>query len=349
MFNIITLDYELFGSGQGCVFEHLINPTAKMLELFNLNEVKATFFIEILEIEALIALKETFSPDSKEYCAAIALEEQIDELVLSGHDLQLHLHPQWYKAKYCNGVWHLNHIWWSFADLPFRTNETAPGKFDLVSKGKALLEKRVRRIKSDYNCMAFRAGGYNIGNEQDSIKALVDNGIILDSSVCPGFFSNGLSNYDFTAAPNNLPHWYSYSSVTIPEMVRVEGCILELPLLTIKSTRLQRISLARIISTFRNRKYKKVIYKKNCKKQHADIIENFKNSNFDICLSSNYELKNFTRIINEIRGVSPNYPLVLIGHPKDFNFFSPLRSLLSNKFRGGGFTTIYDYSLGICS
>jgi hypothetical protein len=329
--NIITIDYELFGSGKGCVFKHIIEPTERMLKLFDKHAVKATFFVEILEVEALIALKESYPPLSMEHKAAVALEQQLDSLARQGHDIQLHLHPQWHEAKYSNGKWQLNHQWWSFADLPYRTSETAPGQFDLIAKSKALLEKRIRRIKPDYSCMAFRAGGYNIGNQHASIKALIENDIVLDSSVCPGFFSNSLSNYDFTAAPELLSHWYCAESVNIPVAAQFESSLLELPLLTIHATKVERFSIARVFSALKNRSFKGVPYNPNREDKKAEIPANFKNSNFDICLSSRQEISRFMQIIKQKRAEEPNFPLVLIGHPKDYSRFSPLEKIIKLK------------------
>ena len=43
---ILTFDYELFGSGQGEVFKHLVKPTNYILDTLDELEIKATFFIE---------------------------------------------------------------------------------------------------------------------------------------------------------------------------------------------------------------------------------------------------------------------------------------------------------------
>jgi hypothetical protein len=341
MTNIVTIDYELFGSGKGCVFKHLVNPTYKMLEAFDKLGTKATFFIEILEVEKIIGLKELFPEYSKEYLGAVAIEKQISELIKYGHDIQLHLHPQWYNAEYINGEWKLNHQWWSFSDLPERSRADSPGKYELLALGKKMLEKRVRYVDPSYSCTIFRAGGYNVGNSHESVNALLENNIYCDSSVCPGFFSNSLSNYDFTMAPSNLPYWYCDESIVVPSNKGSRKRLLELPLLTISVNKLQRFSIARVFSTIKNRHYKGVPYCHNREDKGAKNIRQLKNSNFDMCLSSSMELARFKMEIKQRRIKDSNYPLVLIAHPKDLNFFSPLSKVLS---QFNSFMTLKEYT-----
>ena len=341
MTNIITIDYELFGSGKGCVFKHLIDPTYKMLKAFDKLGTKATFFIEILEVEKLIGLKELYPEESNEYLGAVAIENQIAELIKQGHDIQLHLHPQWYNAEYINGQWKLNHQWWSFSDLPERSTKGSPGKYELLALGKEMLEKRVRDVDPNYNCSAFRAGGYNVGNSYESVNALLDNNIYCDSSVCPGFFSNSLSNYDFTMAPSNLPYWHCDDSIVVPSDKKSVKRLLELPLLTISVSKAQRFSLARVFSTIKNRQYKNVPYSHNRENKSAQNIEMLKNSNFDMCLSSSMEITRFKMEIKQRRIQDPNYPLVLIAHPKDLSSFSPFSKVLS---QFNSFMTLKEYT-----
>lgn len=324
--NIITIDYELFGSGKGCVFKHIIEPTERMLKLFDKHAVKATFFIEILEVEAIIALKHKYEPGSYEYKAALALEQQIDDMVLAGHDLQLHLHPQWLNATYENGSWALNYDWWRFSSLPDRSSDEVPSKSEVIKTGVQQLEQRIQRIKPSYKCHSFRAGGYNIGEEKSSIAALVDNGIRIDSSVCHGAFAHSaLSQFDYTTTDSRKSKWFSDDSLLhgSDTLVSLDQC-LEIPLLTIKSSFFERLSLARLYNAVRNRKFKGINYSAQVSVKSPARPEAITNSNFDICLSSDRQIMRFC---SDITQNGYEY-VVLIGHPKDYSLFSPLRSVI---------------------
>ena len=207
---IITFDYELFGSGKGCVKKHLVKPTEQILKALKQLNVKATFFIEQLEIDAIISLKDVYPADSSEYINAVLVEQQVLAIAVQGHDIQLHLHPQWYGAKYDNGKWLLNFNWWRFSSLPYRTtSDGTPGKYDLLKVGKASLEKLVRRVLPDYQCISFRAGGYNVGVDKSTVDALIANGFTVKSSICPGFYANSaLSQYDYSNVCHQTPYWF---------------------------------------------------------------------------------------------------------------------------------------------
>lgn len=338
MSNILSFDYELFGSGKGCVFANLINPTKSILKILSKFNIKATFFIEIFEVEAVIELKHKYAPDSYEFQAAVALEMQIDEMVYAGHDLQLHLHPQWLNASYEYGTWHLNHDLWRFSSLPdSETKDGLPSKSLAIEIGVRQLQNRVRRINPCYVCHSFRAGAYNLGDTRSSIRALIDNGIRIDSSVCHGFFAHSaLSQYDYTTTDKYKSYWFSFDSILngSDSLESSEQC-LEIPMVTINSSFFERLSMARMLATIKNRRYKGVNYNINLSRKLPSRPDLIANSNFDVCLSSIRQVKRFQELIIDC---NPDY-VVLIGHPKDFTFFSPLRLILKKYLHKSTFVT----------
>ncbi|CAH9065453.1 hypothetical protein PSEHALCIP103_03382 [Pseudoalteromonas haloplanktis] len=346
---ILTFDYELFGSGNGCVFKHIIHPTNSILATLKKLEIKATFFVEQLEVDALVKLKQTSAANSDDYKAAIALEQQLCDIISSGHDIQLHLHPQWYQAIKVNNNWQLNFDWWRFSALPFRTRpDGTPGKFDLIKAGKASLESRFRKFKPDYVCHSFRAGGYNIGDDAETIKALLENDILLDSSVCPGFYVNSeLSQFDFTLAEKKLPFWRSDESLLNPSIdsgIAYSRQCVELPLVSIKSSNIEKLSLARVYTLIKNKRFKSVSYAGGKSTDLPKEIDNFTNSNFDVCLSSTKQIEKFYDEINQItKNQQSLYPITLIGHPKDYSFFSPMKKIITDLSKKGTFITIDEF------
>ncbi|WP_166111533.1 hypothetical protein [Pseudoalteromonas sp. Z9A5] len=336
---ILTFDYELFGSGRGDIHKHIIAPTQRIIDIMGKHNIKATFFVEILEVEAILSLKKSYPKQSREYRDAVALENQIHNLIMLGHDIQLHLHPQWYGAKYINGNWDLNFDLWRFSSLPYRTEGLVPGKYDLIKYGKFALEQLIQKVKQDYKCVAFRAGGYNVGTDKSSLQALLENDIILDSSICPGYFTQkALCQYDYRDAPDEMCYWLSSDSLIRPvEKKTNDKTCIELPLLTINSSKLDKISFSRILNQIRNKKFKHINYLPNDKQEYSNEIA-AKNSNYDICLSSRRQILKFNEKINYLN-TGDNTTITLIGHPKDYSFFSPLSRILK-KINSESFITV---------
>lgn len=326
---ILTFDYELFGSGGGDVINDLVTPTNKILKILDSLNIKAVFFVEQLEIDALIKLKDEYHPGTKEYSDAIALESQITLMVEKGHDIQLHLHPQWYGAVYKNNSWSLNYKWWRFSALPYRsTLDGTPGKYDLILLGKESLERRIKKINPNYICHSFRAGGYNIGFDKTSVDALINNGFKVDSSICPGYFSNStLSNYDYTSVSTEIAGWKSIESFYVSQKCQKQKHCLELPLITVYSNVFEKLSLPRIYSTLKNRRKKSIHYATHTTIKKPSYPANLKNTNYDVCLSSNAQIKRLDHAI-KARSFEKNMSIILIGHPKDYSIFSPMKKIL---------------------
>ncbi|MGJ7024434.1 hypothetical protein [Petrimonas sulfuriphila] len=100
---ILSFDYELFGDGTGDVFTHMIEPTNAILSMCDAHGIKITLFFEMLEY---IRLKEEWSKGNRMGYTSDpieAIERQIQQATANGHDIQLHIHPQWYNASFKEG------------------------------------------------------------------------------------------------------------------------------------------------------------------------------------------------------------------------------------------------------
>ncbi|MGR5207594.1 polysaccharide deacetylase family protein [Vibrio alfacsensis] len=319
---ILTFDYELFGSGKGCVFENLINPTNKILDILNVYKVNATFFLEYLEIEAIINRANQFPENQFFKSEKEAIEAQIKRMVGDGHDIQLHLHPQWYRATYCDNNWKLDFDLWRFSSLPVRSSRNnTPSKLSLLHDGKRFLENLIRKYNPDYKCMGFRAGGYNLGFSESSYNALSESGFKYDSSLCPGYVSNTkLSAFDYSTYQSDL-------------IFSLNEHVIEFPLLTLECGFLKKLSLSRIYSNLKYHKIKKVQGGIPINENEAVINGiSHSNSNFDICLSSRWQIKSFMK-----KSLEKENPVsTLIGHPKDYSCFSPMKFIIKSIIKNKG-------------
>ena len=130
-----------------------------------------------------------------------AFESQMKQAVLEGHDIQLHLLPEWLSSKLLNGVWYFKEKTSSLNDLGFNNNLT-DSMPSLISRAKQYLEDLISPTKKDYKCFIFRAGGWLIQPSSKIIESLLENNINIDSSVIPGFLSPRI---DYTIDFRSLP------------------------------------------------------------------------------------------------------------------------------------------------
>ena len=126
------------------------------------------------------------------------------------------------------------------------------------------------------------------------------------------------------------------------ELHEEQASCLELPLVSIKSTFLQKLSLARLYTTVKNRKHKSIEYHGDKPKGIPDNVGAITNGNYDICLASNSQLKSLEQKVSQLQ-VKEITPVVLIGHPKDYSFFSPMTRVIKQLSKQHSFITITDF------
>ena len=71
MLNVIfTLDYEIHGNGEGCPHELMVEPTRRLMDLFDEHGAKLTIMADVAEILKFKEYKDSasFNPDRDYYC-----------------------------------------------------------------------------------------------------------------------------------------------------------------------------------------------------------------------------------------------------------------------------------------
>ena len=106
-------------------------------------------------------------------------ETQIKDMYQRGHDIQLHIHPQWTRAEYQSGSWKLEGKW-SLLDY------SAEDADRLIQECKEFLEDILRPMDSDYRCLAFRSGAWCVAPSPHILSQLAKAGFILDASIVEG-------------------------------------------------------------------------------------------------------------------------------------------------------------------
>ncbi|RUT77884.1 hypothetical protein [Ancylomarina longa] len=334
----LTIDYELFGSGKGDVFQHIIEPTNQLLDFCLEFDIKLTIFFEVVEYWKIKENYENGVAMGYEKSPADAMVEQIQRAYQLGHDIQLHLHPQWIDAKYENEEWILNLDYWRLPDVPDQANDTiSMGLKELIWKGKQEIESILHPINPAFQCNIIRAGGYNIDPSDRLLKALKENSFLADSSVYYGGYANGkLSRYNYRHIPETKPYWF-----TEPDsLIRWNGFksgFLELPIFAKKMKRIYKYDGIRIRSALKNKKNALEKFKNNSNKkskwQTIRFLMEEEAITWDFCLFSKSKMSRFLRAAQQVERNSESdfHPFVLVGHPKDFYYTNGIEFLANRE------------------
>jgi hypothetical protein len=198
----ITCDHEIFfGDNHLSENDILIKPTYELAELFENNNVRATFFTDVCSIFRYKSLNMIDYPNR--------MEEQLKELLRRGHDVQLHLHPHWYYSDYKNGQWRFEKTSYRLQSFGFNSSDSSNISAEKIIKdGKDYLETLLRPVDACYQCIAFRAGGLCLQPERELLKTLKKNDINIDSSVIQRCFTNKGVHYYSYQKPPETPNWW---------------------------------------------------------------------------------------------------------------------------------------------
>lgn len=315
---LFTLDYELFGNGSGDVFRHIIEPTNQLLTIANRYGVKYTFFFEVIEYWKLKEEWEKGNDMGYRHNPIEAMENQIRDAYRQGHDIQLHLHPQWVDACWEKGGWVVNLDKWRLGGY---SGNGVDSLVNLIKRGKQTLEELLRPVDPQYECIAMRAGGYNIQPSEEIVKAMKSSGIFVDSSIYPGGKETGvLSNYDYSSIGPDKDFWRV--GTKLEETGDSE--IIEVPIVAFPMIRLKKfLTWERVKGILENRQSAKESFEAKTStigKQSSiwDKIKFFFQKEWqtwDYCLFSPAQHRYFLKHVAE----QDKEVYVLVGHPKSFN------------------------------
>lgn len=318
---IISADHEIFGNGSGDVNHCMVKPTKKLQEIADKYGAKITLFTDVCEYWVF----EKEKPDW-----ANAIKSQWVDFIKNGHDVQLHLHPQWLNYKYQNEFIVDNSLW-RLPNVKNSNNDFKLTIFQLLEKGKITLESSLLETNQNYSCNTFRAGGWCIQPEQEILEALIALNFKIDSTVAPGNSNpNPHSWFNFENAPN-LPFWFVKDSVLKKE----SNGILEMPITTIKPDFFTNLYL--LIEKVLQKHPKKP---ENCigkaglgkKSKISKIIEALKPSpkmlNFSDATTAKEMIYIAKKYIQKFDSQKGDIPLVMIGHPKTFGNYEAFDEFL---------------------
>ncbi len=322
---IFTIDYEIYGNGEGSLKSLVYEPTEKLAAIFRKRNARFVVFVEVAELEMI----ERRGTDE-----AIGLvKRQIKGFYREGFELGLHLHPQWYRSQYKNGEWQLDYNEYSLCALPRERIA------EIVDRSVVYFQSVLGA--SDFTPFSFRAGNWLLQPTQAAADVLAKRGIKVDSSV----FKGGLQHQyrlDYRRALKNGYYWRFEDDVNLPDP---GGTLLELPIHTRivptwKMFTTKRIGLQQKVSSAsqngKNRFYRMM-----------DFLRFRYPLKLDFCRMTMTELTDMVdRVIQEEQKDPKTFkPIVAIGHTKDLVDFKTVESFLDylkgKRIRLSSFTEAY--------
>ena len=207
---VFTLDYEVYGNGQGSLRDLVLNPTRRLAELFQ--EVGAPFVIFAEAVEFARIEQTRSDPD------IAGVRAQLRELRAAGHEIALHLHPWWANARYEDGEWRLD---WSERNICI----LAPERVD------AIISDAIRYLRESvgdphFTPVSFRNGLWVMQPTPVLANVLARHGIRVDSSVFKGGRTHALG-LDYRPALKNDGLWRFGNDVNVPDP---SGLLWEVPI-----------------------------------------------------------------------------------------------------------------------
>jgi len=319
---IFSLDYEIYGTGIGDFSNLMITPTDQLLDLFDMYGAKLTIMAEVAEI---IALKKYDSFLS----IAERIENQLVEAIKRGHDVQLHLHPAWFNARYDGNRWILDFDEYALVGLPFERIDS------YIKQGKQYIENLLQKAESEshYQCIAFRAGNWLMQPSKNIIKALEQNGFEFDTSVYKwGFNQVGKYKLDYREAHSNVFSWV-VDTQDINRNDARQG-LKEIPIFTKKVFITSMLSWKRLNLEWQLRRASKDDLSDAAQglgsSKKIGFFRLIHAKKFDFCRLSFREMKTFLsyaeKVTNSARAM---VPIVAIGHSADFVDDGSLETFLS--------------------
>jgi hypothetical protein len=323
---IFTIDYEIYGNGQGSLRELVYEPTQRLREVFDKHGVKFVNFVEAVEFDQI----ERQGTD----LASSDVRQQIRDLHRAGYETALHLHPQWANARHQDGRWKLDYSEYNLCTLPSARIAA------IVDRALGYLRDVVE--DPQFTPVSFRAGNWLFQPTQAAASVLAARGLKIDSSVFKGGVQHA-HRLDYRPALKNGNFWNFRNDVNVDTP---GGPMLEIPIhvqmvpfwrmLTGKRITLQRKSGATALKSSPPKAATRF-------SRLRDYLRPKYPLKFDFCRMTFAEMTSLIDHVSTIDRDSPAAykPLVAIGHTKDlFDLESVTAFLGLLKSRGIAVTTL---------
>ena len=192
---LFTLDYEIHGNGDGQPQSLMVEPTSRLMNLLEKYGQRVTIMADVAEI---LAFKRYFYETAQDDFHVIDIENQLREAIRRGHDVQLHIHSSWFKAKWNGKKWDQCIEEYNLAALSQERID------EMVGCCVDYLYGLLSPIRPDYKIWLFRAANWSMMPTSNLYRVLQKYGITADTSVYKGGVQSGNVSYDYRDAYHNL-------------------------------------------------------------------------------------------------------------------------------------------------
>jgi hypothetical protein len=304
-----TIDYEIYGNGEGSLKELVLGPAERLKKIFDRAGAKFVAFVEAAELEKI----DTFRTDP----AIDQVKDQVRGFHQDRFEIALHLHPQWCNARYQGDKWDLDYAEYNLCTLSRRRIT------EIVSRSIAYLRDVLEA--PDFTPLSFRAGNWLFQPTAKAARVLLEHGIKIDSSVFKGGRQHK-HKLDYRRTLKNGYYWMFGDDVTIPDR---DGPLLEIPIYTTmvpfwKMITAKRVDLQRKANLLPGTKKTQI-------NRVLDLLRFRQPLKFDFCRMTLDELVAMMKALIEEDHRSPELfkPIVAIGHTKDLVDFETIELFLS--------------------
>jgi len=317
---LIEDDWEVSGNGLGNVSSLQYYPAVQFMDIADSLGIKVTFMVEVAQQLVYEKYQEL---DRNVKIQKNLWDQTVLLMVERGHDVQLHLHPQWIGAEYRKGFFFVNKQW----NIGTYNNEE---QSKLIKNSCEYLEKLVRTIQPNYKIKAFKGGSWGLQPSETLLQNLSSNGIEIVMGVIKGIEIPDIG-VDYTGVEEDtLPYHPNFKDIT--KVSKTKNGIKVLPIPSYSP------SLIELLPYFVGKFKKKIIGKlmpsddivglpneiKNNKTLKSRKKFNLSTRPFKTHLNIGDEsfsiMKNaFDATIKRLRKVDePNIPIVIESHTKVF-------------------------------
>ena len=192
-------DWELSGNGSGDIRRLQFEPMRRLVSIYNRLGIRGSFNAEVMQ-------QITFRQYQDQHKHLKVLADEWDDIVKEtfrqGHDIQLHVHPQWQNAEYKDGRWQLTSDWSIL-------NYSREAALQMLRHGKDYLENLLKDVDPDYRCVSFRSGAWCIAPSPHMLDLLVELGIAFDMSIVAGVkYDTRNIKLDYTGCEEDFLPYY---------------------------------------------------------------------------------------------------------------------------------------------
>lgn len=192
---LFTLDYEIHGNGDGNPLSLMVEPTQRLMSLLEKYGQRVTIMADVAEI---LAFRRYYQDTGRDVFHVQDIEKQLREAIRRGHDVQLHIHSSWFKAKWNGKKWDQYVEEYNLAALPESRID------EMVGQCVTYLQELLSDVKPDYRVWLFRAANWSMMPTRNLYHVLLKHGLVADTSVYKGGVQGGNVCYDYRNAWSNL-------------------------------------------------------------------------------------------------------------------------------------------------